>query len=38
MVCYLFKILFLGVLCELCGEVLGFLLDQTGSFFGWRLG
>jgi len=38
MVCYLFKIFFLGVLCELGGEVLGCLFDQTGSFFGWRLG
>jgi len=23
---------FLGVLCELCGELLCFLFDQTGSF------
>ena len=28
----LFKIFFLGVLCELCGELLCFLFDQTGSF------
>jgi len=27
-----FKIFFLGVLCELCGELLCFLFDQTGSF------
>ena len=31
------KNLFLGVLCELCGERLCFLFDQTGSFFGRRL-
>jgi hypothetical protein len=29
----LFQNFFLGVLCELCGELLGFLFDQTGSFF-----
>jgi hypothetical protein len=30
----IFKIFFLGVLCDLCGELLCFLFDQTGSIFG----
>jgi hypothetical protein len=34
----LFTIFFLGGLCELCGELLCFRFDQTGSFFGQRLG
>ena len=34
----LFKIFFLSVLCELCGELLCFLFDLTGRFFGRRLG
>jgi len=34
----LFKILFLSVLSELCGERLWFFFDQIGRFSGRRLG
>jgi len=32
------NVFFLGELGELCGELLCLLFDQTGNFFGRRLG